>query len=82
VQHLVRHFTGPKKLAIMEIYDQAIKPFTADKGLGWEASLLVKLKGNGRGWTVIAQVNIDEADQLTWHENGMSPPVPLSDGEA
>ncbi|CAE6529387.1 hypothetical protein RSOLAG22IIIB_08201 [Rhizoctonia solani] len=27
------------------------------------------------------EVNIDLADPLTWHENGMSPPAPNTDGE-
>ncbi|KAG9075966.1 hypothetical protein FRC06_009786 [Ceratobasidium sp. 370] len=63
VQHLARHFTNERKIGFMQAYSQAVKPFTADKGLDWE-------------------VNIDEADPLTWHENGMSPPAPNSPGEA
>ncbi|CCO33999.1 hypothetical protein BN14_08090 [Rhizoctonia solani AG-1 IB] len=27
------------------------------------------------------EVNVDEADQLLWHMNGMSPPAPDSEGE-
>ena len=26
-------------------------------------------------------MNLDEADMLTWHENGMSPPAPKSEAE-
>ncbi|KAG8744369.1 hypothetical protein FRC10_010256 [Ceratobasidium sp. 414] len=63
VQHLARHFAADEqKIGFMNLYEQAVKPFTADKGLDWE-------------------VNIDEADPLTWHENGMSPPAPKSEGE-
>ncbi|KAF8596003.1 hypothetical protein BDV93DRAFT_514506 [Ceratobasidium sp. AG-I] len=63
IQHLARHFDKDQKLGFMKMYEEAIKPFTAHKGLDWE-------------------VNLDEADQLTWHENGMSPPAPKSEGEA
>ncbi|KAG8790149.1 hypothetical protein FRC12_012678 [Ceratobasidium sp. 428] len=63
VQHLARHFgSSEKKIEFMSSYEQAVKPFTADKGLDWE-------------------INIDEADPLTWHENGLSPPVPKTDAE-
>lgn len=31
---------------------------------------------------MVPQINVDEADQLTWHENGMSPPAPGSEGDA
>ncbi|CAE6446213.1 unnamed protein product, partial [Rhizoctonia solani] len=58
VQHLARHFKSKEeKLKFMHLYEEKLKPFTADKGLDWE-------------------VNIDEADPLTWHENAMSPPAP------
>ncbi|KAG8713016.1 hypothetical protein FRC11_013559 [Ceratobasidium sp. 423] len=63
VQHIARAFPDNKsKLQFMEIYETALKPFTADKGVDWE-------------------VNVDEADPLTWNENGMSPPAPGSKGE-
>ncbi|QRV92011.1 4-oxalocrotonate tautomerase [Ceratobasidium sp. AG-Ba] len=63
VQHLARHFSSDEvKIKFMHMYEQAVKPFTADKGLDWE-------------------INIDEADPITWHENGMSPPAPKSKGE-
>ncbi|KAG8720008.1 hypothetical protein FRC09_010259 [Ceratobasidium sp. 395] len=62
IQHLARHFTDERKIGFMKAYDQAVKSFTADKGLDWE-------------------VNIDEADPIAWHENGLSPPAPKSEGE-
>ncbi|KAF8601370.1 hypothetical protein BDV93DRAFT_495739 [Ceratobasidium sp. AG-I] len=64
VQHLARHFAGvEEKLGFMRLYEEAIKEFTAGKGLDWE-------------------LNIDEADPLTWHENGMAPPAPGTEAEA
>lgn len=40
VQHLARHFgTVEEKLAFMQLYEGAIKEFTAGKGLDWEVSL-------------------------------------------
>ncbi|KAF8601399.1 hypothetical protein BDV93DRAFT_585532 [Ceratobasidium sp. AG-I] len=63
VQHLARHYaTREEKVDFMRRYAEALRPFTAGKGLDWE-------------------VNMDEADSVTWHENGMSPPAPDSEGE-
>ncbi|CAE6470397.1 unnamed protein product [Rhizoctonia solani] len=63
VQHLARHFKNKEeKITFMRLYEDTLKPFTADKGLDWE-------------------VNIDEADPLTWHENGLSPPARNTKGE-
>ncbi|CCO33992.1 hypothetical protein BN14_08083 [Rhizoctonia solani AG-1 IB] len=63
VQHLARHFEiKEEKLKFMQLYEEKIEPFTAEKGLDWE-------------------VNIDEADPLMWHENGISPPAPNSEAE-
>ncbi|KEP47484.1 4-oxalocrotonate tautomerase [Rhizoctonia solani 123E] len=63
IQHIARALPDKEtKLGFMKVYEAAVKPFTADKGVDWE-------------------VNIDEADPLTWNENGMSPPAPDSEGE-
>ncbi|CAE6444917.1 unnamed protein product [Rhizoctonia solani] len=63
VQHIARAFPDKEhKLKFMEIYENTLKPFTADKGVDWE-------------------VNVDEADPLTWTTNGMAPPAPGSEGE-
>ncbi|CAE6500614.1 unnamed protein product [Rhizoctonia solani] len=62
VQHGAKQFPDNRsKLGFMKVYEAAVKPFTADKGVDWE-------------------VNIDEADPLTWTANGMSPPALDSEG--
>ncbi|KAF8601360.1 hypothetical protein BDV93DRAFT_234804 [Ceratobasidium sp. AG-I] len=43
----------------------------------YEAALKPFTADKGLDW----EINIDQADQLTWHENGMSPPVPDSESE-
>lgn len=43
IQHLARHFENKEhKLAFMKRYEEAIKPFTADKGLDWEVRTFPK----------------------------------------
>ncbi|CAE6416774.1 unnamed protein product [Rhizoctonia solani] len=43
----------------------------------YEKALKPFTADKGLNW----EVNIDEADPLVWHTNGVSPPVPGSDGE-
>ena len=65
----------------MRRYEAALGPFTVGKGLDWEVSSAFLLSDVELMVRAI-QVNLDEADQVTWHENGMSPPAPDSEGEA
>ncbi|CAE6443840.1 unnamed protein product [Rhizoctonia solani] len=40
VQHLARHFKSKEeRLKFMELYEEAIGPFTAGKGLDWEVNV-------------------------------------------
>ncbi|KAJ1303051.1 hypothetical protein OPQ81_011252 [Rhizoctonia solani] len=43
----------------------------------YEAAVKPFTADKGVDW----EINVDEADPLTWNENGMSPPAPGSDGE-
>lgn len=56
VQHIARHFKDKSnKLGFMQLYENAIKPFTAEKGIDWEVALLPCLNAGLRlNVTIIA----------------------------